>query len=86
MKVSKAVKAILEAFDKEVLADAQGRVVASLKADETGKLCMVVADGAEWITVDPKDLQPLKDLSAKGPGTPAVEGKLSDATVQATSN
>lgn len=79
-KVTKAVKAILEAFDSEVLADAEGRIVASVKADETGKLCMVeFGNNGEWVTVDPKELKP---VTAKQPGTPATQGELSDATVQ----
>lgn len=66
-KVSKAVKAILDAFDKETLADTQGRVVTSIKAALDGKACLVQFEGddSEWITVDPKDLKP---VPAKEPG------------------
>ncbi len=81
-RITKAVKDILEAFDSEILADAEGHVVTSIKADDTGKGCLVQwTNSNEWVGVDPAALKPFKDVAAKGSGTPSTQGELSDAAV-----
>lgn len=67
-RIAKAVKEILDAFETETFGTADGRVVTGVKADDTGKACLVqFDDNAEWIGVDPKELKSITaDATKKG--------------------